>query len=262
MKTKGIFFDLYGTLLIYSDMTAAWDDWLKAFHSYLVRSGLRMDLNDFSEKCDGFFEKDEPPVVDDHLTIYERRIQALCEEINVDLSKTELSIVAGRTASAFQKQIPVDPDAQSVLESLNQDYSLALVSNFDHPPHVISLLRENGLSDYFNKIIISGEVGVKKPDRGIFDIALTETGLHASDVVFIGDSDDDMTGARNAGMTAILIDRQMSNPGADQFDYRSSRNRGTDKSVRTQVDTDIRSIKRLPELVDLLERDETRGEKT
>jgi FMN phosphatase YigB (HAD superfamily) len=144
MKAKGVFFDLYGTLLIYGDMTAAWDDWLEAFHSYLVRSGLSMDLGTFSEKCDRFFEKDEPPVADDHLTIYERRIQALCEQIDVDLSKTELSIVAERTASAFQKQTPVDPETHSVLESLSQDYSLALISNFDHPPHVISLLRENG----------------------------------------------------------------------------------------------------------------------
>lgn len=54
----------------------------------------------------------------------------------------------------------------------------------------------------------------------------------------------------------ILIDRQMGEPGADQFDYRSHQNRGTDESTRSKIDADIRCIKRLSELVDLLERDE------
>ncbi|MFC1452257.1 HAD family hydrolase [Verrucomicrobiota bacterium] len=33
--TKGVFFDLYGTLLVYGDMEAAWADWLRAFHESL-----------------------------------------------------------------------------------------------------------------------------------------------------------------------------------------------------------------------------------
>jgi hypothetical protein len=33
MAYQGVFFDLYGTLLIYGDMTAAWADWLSDLHS-------------------------------------------------------------------------------------------------------------------------------------------------------------------------------------------------------------------------------------
>ena len=39
MEVKGIFFDLYGTLMIYGDMVRAWEDWFSAIHESLVRHG-------------------------------------------------------------------------------------------------------------------------------------------------------------------------------------------------------------------------------
>ncbi len=57
-------------------------------------------------------------------------------------------------------------------------------------------------------MVISGEVGIKKPSPEIFSIAIAETGLQPSEVAFVGDSiDDDMMGAAAAGLTPILIDR-------------------------------------------------------
>jgi FMN phosphatase YigB (HAD superfamily) len=53
-------------------------------------------------------------------------------------------------------------------------------------------------------LIASEDVGVSKPDRGIFDIALERLGATAADAVMVGDSwANDIAGAVNAGIRAI-----------------------------------------------------------
>jgi HAD superfamily hydrolase (TIGR01549 family) len=61
-----------------------------------------------------------------------------------------------------------------------------------------------GLADHVDVLIASEDVGVSKPDRGIFDIALDRMGVSAEDAVMVGDSwINDIAGAVNAGIRAI-----------------------------------------------------------
>ena len=60
----------------------------------------------------------------------------------------------------------------------------------------------------FETIIISGEVGVKKPDPDIFKPALSATGLKPDEVVYVGDVDVDVEAANAAGIMPLLIKRQ------------------------------------------------------
>lgn len=55
--------------------------------------------------------------------------------------------------------------------------------------------------------MISEEVGVKKPDPQIFSYALARTGLQASEVIYVGDSEEDVEGALAAGIFPIRIIR-------------------------------------------------------
>jgi FMN phosphatase YigB (HAD superfamily) len=56
-------------------------------------------------------------------------------------------------------------------------------------------------------ILDSHELGVEKPDRRIFDIALERGGTAAGRVVHVGDFYEiDVAGARAAGLPAVLID--------------------------------------------------------
>jgi putative hydrolase of the HAD superfamily len=49
-------------------------------------------------------------------------------------------------------------------------------------------------------------VGIEKPDRRIFDLALDRLGLDADEVVYVGDSwEIDVVGARNAGISPIYL---------------------------------------------------------
>lgn len=60
---------------------------------------------------------------------------------------------------------------------------------------------------YFDAIVVSDEVGVKKPDKQIFDIALSRLGVKPETCWFIGDNPLlDIEGARAAGINAIWME--------------------------------------------------------
>ncbi|MDJ0987590.1 MAG: HAD family hydrolase [Desulfobacterales bacterium] len=209
MTIQGYFFDLYGTLLVYGDMNRAWSDWLSTFYDLLNAQGMQCTRADFSEACDGFFSA-APPVVarGDQLTVLERRILRLCAAYNHQPGKTELREIADRIAAAWQTHIATDPQAMPVLKQLKQlQKTVGLVSNFDHPPHVRRLLAENGWANIFDTIIISSEVGVKKPDPAIFELALQHAGIAPAQAVYVGDTQDDVTGAIAAGIQPVFITR-------------------------------------------------------
>ena len=168
MSIKGVFFDLFGTLLIYGDMSTAWYDWLSEFYICLKRHGLSITKETFAEHCDRFFDKEEPPKREDGLTIFERRIQALCSTLDVSMMVVEIKRTANAIFNAYIKHVFIDPDCYPVLETLQPHKTLGLISNFDHPPYVQTLVNELGLEKFFEVVVISGDIGIRKPDPGIF----------------------------------------------------------------------------------------------
>src|SRR5882724_5072196 len=198
-KTKGVFFDLYGTLLILGDMKQAWTDWMEVIYDGLCPTSP-LTKAAFADCCHQFFGKDQPVPTDEGLTVFERRLRRLATELEVVVEVAVLKEVARRATNAWQSHVRTDPAAGEVLAALRQTKTLALISNFDHPPHAYGVLREAGFDPHFETIVISGEVGVKKPDPEIFRIALNATNLRAEEVVYVGDTQEDVDGAMAAGI--------------------------------------------------------------
>lgn len=206
---RGVFFDLYGTLLIYGDMDAADRAWCEVQHAALQSHGLDMTLDEFHGRARGMFDAPPPAEAPGEagLTLAERRLQAFYEDLGLSVPvglMQELDEVAQR---AWQRYIPLDPAAKDVLGRLRDTKSVALVSNYDHPPHVCGLLSGLGLNALFDCVVISGEIGVAKPDPRVFAPALEATGLGPGEVVYVGDAGVDMDGAAAAGIGSIRIDR-------------------------------------------------------
>ena len=231
---NGIFFDLYGTLLVYGNMDAAWSDWLNEFHKQLRLHGLTCSIESFAKTCDQFFGKSEPTPRQHSMTVFEQRIQNLCSDLHLNLTPEDITEIANKIASTWQKHIPLDPEALHVLQTLQGSKKLALISNFDHPPHVHSVLSELGLTHFFDSVVISAEVGIKKPDPRIFDSALEQTGMKPEEVVYVGDTEDDTEAARAAGIAPILIQRE--NEG-NAFDFSVNKNSSEEKELRLDVKT-------------------------
>ena len=212
-EIRGVFFDLYGTLLCYGDMEAAGESWYHAIRCELIDNSHAFDEETLVRLCEEFLLQPEPPVQDDGLTVYERRMRVLVGELEVKLEVEELRQISEASVAAWHAYTPLDPEAKSVLGELQGRYKLALISNFDHPPHVHRLLDDLALRPFFDAVVVSGDVGVKKPDPAIFAPALEQTGLATDEALFVGDSpEDDVAGARAAGLRPVLIRRSL---GAD-----------------------------------------------
>ena len=242
MTINGIFFDLYGTLLVYGNMDAAWSDWLTALHAQLRLRGFAGSIDSLAKTCDQFFGKSEPTPRQHNLTVFEQRIQNLCFDLELNLAAEDINMIANSVANAWQKHIPIDPEAHSVLQTLHHSKKLALVSNFDHPPHVHSVLSELNLTPYFDSVVISAEVGIKKPDPRIFDAALEQTGIKPEEVIYVGDTEDDTKAARAAGIVPVHIQRD--NEG-NAFDFSINKH----NLEQTESRLDVRTITKLSELL-------------
>jgi putative hydrolase of the HAD superfamily len=106
-------------------------------------------------------------------------------------------------------------DVASTLDALDAEgLSLGIVSNFE--AWLDDLLRTLGIYERFRVVVISGVVGIEKPDPRIFTLALDRLGTPAADVAYVGDNPEfDVAPPAALGMTPILLDRRGRFPDAD-----------------------------------------------
>lgn len=78
---------------------------------------------------------------------------------------------------------PVTPvtGAAGLVQRLSKHYRVGLISNTHYPPMVYSLLDTMSLSSVFEVVSLSVEVGVPKPDPGIFEQTLAKLRIEPAD---------------------------------------------------------------------------------
>lgn len=99
-------------------------------------------------------------------------------------------------------------DVWPALDLLSMDnIRLAVLSNWDSRLHTI--IKEVNLSHYFEFVLTSAEFGKEKPHPDIFHHALKLLHVLPSEAIYVGDLyHDDILGASNAGLLAVMIDRE------------------------------------------------------
>ena len=104
----------------------------------------------------------------------------------------------------------VFPDHHAdLLRSLGKRHKLAVVSNFDYTPTARHILEREGVADLFETVVVSDEVGWRKPKPIIFELALRRLGIDAGEALFVGDrADIDVVGAQGVGMASAWINRE------------------------------------------------------
>jgi FMN phosphatase YigB (HAD superfamily) len=96
-----------------------------------------------------------------------------------------------------------------LLRALGERARLAVVSNFDYTPTALDILERAGVADLFETIVVSDEVGWRKPHPAIFTHALERLGVAPREALFVGDrADIDVVGAQRMGMHAVWINRE------------------------------------------------------
>jgi putative hydrolase of the HAD superfamily len=109
----------------------------------------------------------------------------------------------GRASVLWRMVMPGVPEALARMQ--RQGLTLAVISNSDGT--CAKSLDEAGLLRYLSFVIDSADVGVEKPDRRIFEIALARSGADPRRTLYIGDLyHADVVGARGAGLHALMLD--------------------------------------------------------
>jgi putative hydrolase of the HAD superfamily len=118
-----------------------------------------------------------------------------------------------RTVNIFFKDyldsLELRPCAKKLLEKVSMEYKLGIISNFTYAPVIYAGLRNLGVNKFFNAVLISEEVGWRKPHIKIFQEALKRLGVVAEEAVYVGDSPaEDIIGAKAAGIKTIFVPSQ------------------------------------------------------
>ena len=108
-----------------------------------------------------------------------------------------------RAATRFRLQLY--PGVKDTIWHLHSKYQLALVSD-GQTAYALAELNAVGLSGFFDPIIVSGDLGYRKPDKRIFIAALSAMKLNPAEVLFVGnDMYRDVYGAQALGIKTVFF---------------------------------------------------------
>ena len=106
-----------------------------------------------------------------------------------------------------EKRVVMLEGSVETLRQLKQrGYLLGMVTNGN------SLLQNTkldtaGIRDLFDMAVVSDDIGIWKPDKGIFEYAMHTLGVTPQQSLFVGDHPiNDIQGALGAGMQAVRVD--------------------------------------------------------
>ena len=117
--------------------------------------------------------------------------------------------LALRLSSRYQEErawrhVPY-PDAAEVLEDLRSDSKLGMLTNGASDVQWTKL-DGSGLRPYFDEVLVTGDIGVGKPDPKPFEVLLGRLGVEAKEAAMVGNSlTSDVQGALNAGVKSIWL---------------------------------------------------------
>lgn len=203
---KGIIFDYGGTL------DTRGDHWSHILRQGWEHAGINVDTETFRH-CYVHAERalaQERIILpgDDFHTLLYKKVKIEFEELA--RVKPELAgectdanaLAVARYCDDYARQCV--NQARPVLEALSQRYPMVLVSNFYG--NVDEVLRAYDLRRYFQGVIESAVVGVRKPSPRIFQLGVVALGLEPHQTLVIGDSlRKDILPARSLGCHTAWI---------------------------------------------------------
>ena len=222
MNIKGIIFDINGTLI--DIHTNEWhDDVYRVLSNLLSYQGIALAPNDVKYNFFEIMKEQRAAGGDDRHREFDvigifRKIIA---EHSTDFTRAlprekydQLPILLAevhRAASRFRLQ-PY-PGVEDTIRQLHSKYRLAVISDAQ-TPYALPELHAAGLSGYFDPIIISGDIGYRKPDLRLFSSALSAMNMDPSEVLHVGnDMYRDIYGAQRLKLKTVFF---KSNQGAQE----------------------------------------------
>ena len=203
-KYEHIFFDLDKTLWHFDENSKkVLNDIYKHFKLFLSISSVEKFISKYEEVNEGLWSlyRDDKIKKDD---LRWKRFGDTLNHFNManDVMAHE---IADYYVYHSPRQTLLFPETINVLDYLSEKYKLHIISNGFEEVQFIKL-KESGLAKYFDVIILSDKVGVKKPHPYIFKKAFSQSGAKAKNSIMIGDDlYADIYGAQRVKMDAIYF---------------------------------------------------------
>jgi putative hydrolase of the HAD superfamily len=206
-NVKAIGFDLFNTLIT-ADPKVLGDANSRMVDS-LFESGLALEAGCFAKAHHQaalyYIEEVRKNGRETHNRFW---ISKALQSLGYNLSPEDQRIAGAVEAyfSAFSHHCRLIPHTLETLAVLKKEYRLGLLSNFTHAPAARNLMDQMGLTPLFDTILISGELGYRKPFPQVFQRLCIELGVSGDQVIFIGDDPEaDIKGAKDAGLLPVWI---------------------------------------------------------
>lgn len=218
-KYSTVLFDLFNTLVMFepsflSPVTRdgkTWNTTARDVFSETKESLEGMEFDDFYEP----FAQSHREIMDlrkKDMREYpsRKRFEIFVERAGLEKNPATVNRLVHSHMKSLQRAMVYPEHHTEILGRLaRKGYTLAVVSNFDHAPTAVGLLEKFGIAGFFSQVVISEEVGWRKPHRKIFEFALEKLGEPAPAAVFIGDDPEaDVEGAENCGIDSIWVKRK------------------------------------------------------
>jgi putative hydrolase of the HAD superfamily len=143
-------------------------------------------------------------------TVLERTLPARARIANPTVTDEQIRQALMARPARFRHVLThVEPETLAGLAKLRtMNRRLGLVSNCGKDE--IVAWPDSPLAPCFDTAVFSCDVGLVKPDPAIYRLAATRLGVEPAECLFVGDGgNDELDGARAAGMTPVLLTRHL-----------------------------------------------------
>ena len=119
-------------------------------------------------------------------------------------SAAELQAVLDVRHTSFVDAIEAPEYLAGFLREISQRYKLGLLSNYPDTQALRASVARLGLAEYFDAVVVSGDVGRVKPHVLPFQRMLERLGVEPDEALYVGDNWlGDIQGAKRVGMQAV-----------------------------------------------------------
>lgn len=202
---KAIGFDLFNTLIIVKPDTLV--KAMKRMIRSLKDSGFSIDdssyIRDYRNAASRFVEQARKDGRETHNSIWVSHVFS-SHGMSVPPEDKRIGEAIDQYFSAFYDNVSLIPDTIETLTMLKEKFPLGMMSNFTHAPAARKILERTGLTPFFDTILISGELGYRKPHSFVFEELARKLGIEKEKILFAGDDPEpDVHGAKRAGLNPV-----------------------------------------------------------
>ena len=217
MQPQAVTFDIGGD--IYSD-----DVFKQAIFKALNKLSANVDQAAFDQ------------VYNQHLESQSGSLRSkLCQHFLGSLDKRDQLMEIATQNWLFTPNDLYQDSKACIHEFKNMGVKIGIVAN--QPASVVNSLKSDQIYDLIDFLGVSAIVGIEKPDKAIFELAIAKLATPANEIIHIGNRiDTDVLPAKSLGMKTVWVRRGEANPNPTPADLK-------------QADLTVDNLTNLPELI-------------